>query len=63
MSLDWLTGDLIVHQCGHEVLQRNSKLIDDSLVGSFVKLFFQQNVHFQDLLISVRQVVLAAACA
>ena len=58
--LDGLPSDLVVHERGAIVLQRRPQLVDDRLVGALLSLLPQNEVHLDDLLVGVRQVVLAA---
>ena len=60
MLLDGLASDLVVHERCNVVLQTRMQFIDDGLVGSFLTLLFQQQVHLDDLLVGVGQVVLTA---
>ena len=58
--LNGLPGDLVVHQCGAVVLQRSSQFIDDCLVGALLSLLAQNQVHLDDLLVGVGQIVLTS---
>ena len=60
MLLDGLTSDFIVHKGCHEVLEGRPQLVDYGLVCSFFSLFFQNKIHFDNLLVGVSQIVLTA---
>ena len=60
MLLYWLASDLVVHQSGAVVLERCSKLINDRLVGSLLSLLSQNEIHLDNLLVGIGQVVLAS---
>ena len=60
MLLNRLACDLVVHQGGHEVLKRLAQLINYGLIGSLFLLLLQHEVHFDDLLVGISQVILTA---
>ena len=60
MLLNWLSSDLVVHQCRYIVLERGSELVDNGLVGTFLTLFFQNDVHLDNLLVGICEIVFGA---
>jgi len=60
--LNGLTRDLVVHEGRHKVLETGAQFVDDSLVRALLSLLFQDEVHLDDLLKGVREVILAAHC-
>ena len=60
MLLDGLSCDLIVHKCRNVVLQTSPNLIYNGLIRTFLALLFQNEVHLDDLLVCIGQVIFAS---
>ena len=63
MLLCRLTLDFVIHKCCYIVLKRISKLVNSSLVSTFIDMALKLIVSLQDLLVSVGKIILTAVCA